>query len=378
VANNKEIIPGRFRVAILGAGGIAETHAEVLRGIPGVEPVAICDMQFSKAESFRDKLGLPAAYPRLETMLAEARPDVVHLAVSPVAHAQTALTCLEAGVHVFVEKPFCISSAECDRVARCATRTGAKVGVNHNLVFHPAVNRAIHAVREGRLGGIEHATIAFNVPLPELPWGPYSHWLFQSSENVVFELGAHPLSVVHRLFGRVLEAQTLCSGEKILPSGVRFYSTWQISMRCERGTASLLLSLSAGFEDLWLHIQGEDGVFHADIRRNTSFLSEKSPALGPKDDLRDSRQTARSIARDGVRHYKNYILASLQRKVPYPLQVASMDASIRAFYEALRSGATPPMSVAEGSAVVHACELAVAPLIGMPEMPDCPEVLSNG
>jgi predicted dehydrogenase len=378
VANKKEKSSAPFRVAILGAGGIAETHAEVLRGIPGVEPVAICDMQFSKAEAFRDKMGFPAAYARLDTMLAEARPDVVHLAVSPPAHAPTAQTCLEAGVHVFVEKPFCLSTAECDRIAGSAARTGAKIGVNHNLVFHPAVARAIQAVRQGRLGGIEHASIAFNVSMPELPWGPYSHWLFQSSENVIFELGAHPLSVVYRLFGRVLEAQTLCSGEKVLPSGVRFYSTWQISMKCERGTASLLLSLAAGFEDQWLHIQGEDAVCHADMRRNTVFISEKSPALGPKDDLRDSRQTARSIARDGIRHYKNYILASLGRRAPYPLQVASMDASIRAFYAALRSGATPPMSAAEGSAVVHACESAVAHLVLKPEMPDCPEVMSNG
>jgi predicted dehydrogenase len=378
VANNRDKSSGPFRAAILGAGGIAETHAEVLRGIPGVEPVAICDVQFSKAEAFRDKMGLRAAYPRLDTMLAEARPDVVHLAVSPPAHASTAQTCLEAGVHVFVEKPFCLSTAECDRVARSATLTGAKIGVNHNLVFHPAVARAIQAVREGRLGEIEHATIAFNVPMPELSWGPYSHWLFQSSENVIFELGAHPLSVVHRLFGRVLESRTLCSGEGVLPSGVRFYSTWQISMKCERGTANLLLSLSAGFEDLWLHIQGEDGVCHADIRRNTVFTSEKSPALAPSDDLRDSRQTARRIARDGIRHYKNYLLASLRRKASYPLQFAAIDASIRAFYDALRSGATLPMGVAEGSAVVHACESAVAHLVGRPGVPDCPEVMSNG
>src|SRR5260370_990741 len=106
-------------------------------------------------------------------------------------------------------------------------------------------------------------------------------------------------------------------------------------------------------------------------QRERGFRVRRPSTLGCPPVIRTG---ARSIAGDGVSHYKNYILASLQRKVPYPLQVASMDASIRAFYEALRSGATPPMSVAEGSAVVHACELAVAPLIGMPEMPDCPEV----
>ena len=347
-----------MRVAILGAGGIAESHAEVLAGIPGIERVAICDMQFSKAEAFRDKMGIPAAYSRLETMLAEVQPEVVHLAVSPPAHAATAVTCLEAGAHVFVEKPFCLSSEECDLVA--AARSKAKVGVNHNMVFHPAVTRALNAIRDGRLGSIEHATIAFNIPMPELQWGPYSHWLFQSSENVVFELGVHPFSVVHRLFGRVLETQTLCSGEKVLPSGVRFYSTWQISMRCERGTGNVLLSLAAGFQDVWLHIQGEDGICHADLRRNTVFLSDKSPALRPNDDLRDTLQAGYGIIRDGLRHYKNYIFSSLQRKVPYPTQYASMDASICAFYNALRQGVKPPMGFAEGAAVVHACELAVA------------------
>jgi predicted dehydrogenase len=378
LANNKEKTSARFRVAILGAGGIAETHAEILHGISDIELVAICDMQVSKAEAFRDKMRLPAAYSRLETMLAEARPDVVHLAVSPTAHASTAITCLDAGVHVFVEKPYCLSSEECDRVAAVASRTGAKIGVNHNLVFNPAVARAIQAIREGRLGQIEHATIAFNVPMAELPWGPYSHWLFKSSENIMFELGPHPLSVVQRLFGRVLEAQTLCSGEKILPSGVRFYSTWQVSMICERGTATLLLSLGAGFEDLWLHIQGEDGVCHADMRRNTVVVSEKTEMLGPSDDLRDARQAARTILEDGKRHHRNYILASLRRKAPYPLQVASMEASIRAFYDALRNGTKPPMSEVEGSAVVHACESAVARLLGKSAVTDYPQVMTNG
>jgi len=149
-------------------------------------------------------------------------------------------------------------------------------------------------------------------------------------------------------------------------------------MICERGTATLLLSLGAGFEDLWLHIQGEDGVCHADMRRNTVVVSEKTEMLGPSDDLRDARQAARTILEDGKRHHRNYILASLRRKAPYPLQVASMEASIRAFYDALRNGTKPPMSEVEGSAVVHACESAVARLLGKSAVTDYPQVMTNG
>jgi hypothetical protein len=90
------------------------------------------------------------------------------------------------------------------------------------------------------------------------------------------------------------------------------------------------------------------------------------------DDLRDSRQASRTISKDGIRHYMNYILASLRRKAPYPLQFASMDASIRAFYDALRNGTPPPMGATEGSAAVQACESVVAHLVTRDEMSDRP------
>jgi predicted dehydrogenase len=354
-----------LRAAILGAGGIAETHAQVLKALPGVECVAVCDMQEGKAEAFREKMQLPAAFQRLGNMLSEAKPDVVHLAVSPAAHCATALTCLEAGSHVFVEKPFCLTSEEAGRISALSARSGRVAGVNHNMVFHPTVQRAIQAVRTGRLGAIEHATIAFCVPMPELPSGPYTHWLFQNPGNIMFELGVHPLSVICRLFGRVLEAQTLCADERTLPSGVKFQASWQVSLRCERGTASLLLSLATGFHDVWFHIQGEDGVCHGDLRRDTVAFSDKSVLLGPNANLSDSWGKARQYARDGWNLYRNYLLSSLGRPVPYPLQYASMDNSIRAFYDALARSAVLPMGCPEGSLVVEACEKVIAPAIAV-------------
>ena len=365
-----------FRVAILGAGGIAETHAEVLQSIPGVELIAIGDAQFSKAENFRDKFQLAGAYPSLAAMLDEAKPDVVHLPVSPVAHAATAIACLERGVSVFVEKPFTLSTAECARVSAAAARSGAQVGVNHNVVFHPTVLRAIQAVKSGKLGAIEHASFGFNAPMPELPWGPYSHWLFQDTGNLVFELAVHPLSVTQRLFGRILEVKTLASGGKVLPNGVRFYSNWQLAMRCERGTASLQMSVAAGFPDNWIHIQGEDGACHANLHRNTLFLSEKSPLLRDQDDLRDAFQTVRSVAGNGIAHFKNNVQNSLRRTSAYP-QYESMKGSICAYYEALSRGAKPPVSDLEGTQVVEACALAVAEF-SQPQETRLEKVLLNG
>lgn len=349
----------RYRVAILGAGGIAETHAAIIKSIPGLDLCAVCDPVHDKAARFGRKHGIPAVYGALDRMLQERRPDVVHVSTPPPAHAATATACLEAGAHVFVEKPFCVSSEECRRVASAAVRSKCQVGVNHNLAFHPAVRRAISAVEQRTLGGLEHVTVCMNVATPQLTAGPFSHWMFRDTGNVVFELGVHPLSIVHRFFGRITSSRSLPAGRVVLPSGAIFYSTWQISMVCERGTAHVYLSVGTGFTDFWIRIQGEDGICHADIRRNTVFLSEKSPLMRPNDDLRDAFRSAGSIVSGGLRNYRNYVLSSLRRKVPYPPMNEAMISSITAYYSALMDGRKPPAGLEEGTAVVEACEAAV-------------------
>src|SRR5205814_4871803 len=116
--------------------------------------------------------------------------------------------------------------------------------------------------------------------------------------------------------------------------------------------------------DICLHIQGEDGICHADLRRNTVSVSEKSHYRRPNDDLLNSLRSAYGIARDGLSHYKNYVKASLRQKAPYPLQDASMESSIKAYYDAVNRGVKPPMSAVEGTAVVQACEAAVRHFAG--------------
>jgi len=66
----------------------------------------------------------------------------------------TRVECLGAGVNIFVEKPFALSSAEADSGGPVPRRDprGA-VGVNHNATFNPALLRMLDAIREGRLGG---------------------------------------------------------------------------------------------------------------------------------------------------------------------------------------------------------------------------------
>jgi len=196
-----------LRVALLGTGVIATPHAAALRQLGEmVTLVAVCDRDRAKADSFRQTWSIPAAYGDLDAMIDRERPDVVHVLLPPVAHASLARECLERGCHVFVEKPFCLSSEECGVVLRAAEISGRKVGVNHNLTFMPSVLKMVNEIRKWRLGELQHVTVMYNLPMPALAGGQHGHWMFGSPERIVFELGPHPFSVVHRLLGPVKSA----------------------------------------------------------------------------------------------------------------------------------------------------------------------------
>ena len=82
------------RVALAGAGYIADTHLAILRELPGVEVVAICDPALERARSAARRYGVANAVASLEE-LAPLAVDVVHLLVPPDRHAAVARECLE-------------------------------------------------------------------------------------------------------------------------------------------------------------------------------------------------------------------------------------------------------------------------------------------
>jgi predicted dehydrogenase len=131
---------GPIRVAIVGTGGIARVHAEALRPdpaatapdpAPGAPPaasaalVAAADVDADRLATFAREHGVSATYSRLDDLLRDARPDLVHICTPPFAHHQQALTCLRAGVSVLVEKPPVISLREFDELT-AAERTAAE------------------------------------------------------------------------------------------------------------------------------------------------------------------------------------------------------------------------------------------------------------
>jgi predicted dehydrogenase len=347
-----------LRVALLGAGNIASAHLAAIRELSGIEIAGVCDVNYERAVAVQRREGIAKAYADADTMLRECRPQIVHVLLPPAAHCEAATKCLEAGCHVFVEKPFCVTVEECRRVRDLAKSLGLKVGVNHNLVFMQGMMRLIKEIRDLRLGAIEHVAVIYTIPMPGLAKSPAAHWMFGESGRIMLELGPHPVSIICRLLGAVKDAATAVDGEIILRNGVRFFSTWMSSLVCERGTANLVLSTGGGWSSGSVHVIGQDGEAFVDLRRNTFRISEKDRYIRGGD-LADGMRNGLSVARQSLRNFLAYGMGATGLGKPYALQETSVKNSLENFYDAVRYGYAPTIGADEGTEVIEACSLVI-------------------
>jgi len=127
-----------LRVAFIGAGAMARNHLEAIRRrAPAASIVGVHDAAAGRAQDFAALAGTPA-YPSVDALLDEARPDVVHVCTPPAAHLAGARAAIEGGAHVYVEKPFALSAAAARELLTLAEHRGRLVCAGHQQLFDPA------------------------------------------------------------------------------------------------------------------------------------------------------------------------------------------------------------------------------------------------
>lgn len=125
----------KLRVAVLGAGKMALQHAAAIRFCDVAELVAVVD-PVVPADDIRAKFGAEVVvHTDVSAMLAAVKPDVVHVVTPPGTHTDLAKACLEAGAHVYVEKPFALTTQDAAEVLRLAAEKGLKACAAHQVLF---------------------------------------------------------------------------------------------------------------------------------------------------------------------------------------------------------------------------------------------------
>jgi predicted dehydrogenase len=83
-----------LKVAIVGCGKIADSHASQIQRIPGCEMVGACDREELMAKQICERFSIPASFTDLDDLISKARPDVVHITTPPQSHFAIARHCL--------------------------------------------------------------------------------------------------------------------------------------------------------------------------------------------------------------------------------------------------------------------------------------------
>src|SRR5436190_13679613 len=142
-----------IKVAIVGCGKIADSHAAQIQRISGCEIVGACDREELMAKQFCQRFRIARHFTDVEQLLAEAKPDVVHVTTPPGSHFALGRQCLLRGVHVYIEKPFTLNTRDAEELIELAKEKNLKPTAGHDDQFRHAARRMRGLVQEGYLGG---------------------------------------------------------------------------------------------------------------------------------------------------------------------------------------------------------------------------------
>lgn len=214
-----------MRVAVLGFGRMGRHHARCYAEIPGAALAAAADPDPAAREAAA-RLGA-RAYDSVDDLLGHERLDAVSVCAPTARHREIAVRCLDAGLHVLVEKPIASTLEDAEDIVRAAERAGRVLMVGHVERFNPAV-RALQRLIAGRLGTL------LQLHFQRLGLRPRA----EPDVPVVVDIGVHDLDLAAFLCGAPLEGVAALGGRAAL--GVPDFAC--LLARC--GSAAVTIQLS--------------------------------------------------------------------------------------------------------------------------------------
>ena len=196
-------VPRDVKVAIVGCGTIADRYAPGISRANGLEFVATTDLDSERAERLASAHSV-SAYDDLDTLLDESDASLICNLTTHEAHAPITKRCLNAGNHVYSEKPLAMNAAEARKLVELAEQRGLGLGCAPINLLGDAQQRAWRYLQEGRLGTVRTAYAECNIgrltewhsdPEPFLRAGP------------LYDGAVYPLTVLVGYFGPVVEIE---------------------------------------------------------------------------------------------------------------------------------------------------------------------------
>jgi predicted dehydrogenase len=179
------VAPRGLRVAVVGLGYWGPNLVRNLAELPEADVVAVCDTNRDLLERFSARDGRIRTTDRYASVISDPEVDAVVIATPVSTHHELASAALEAGKHVFVEKPLAASLDEALGLRALARERGLVLMPGHTFLYSPPVNKIRELITSGELGEI------YFISTSRVNLG-----LHQSDISVAWDLGPHDFSIL--------------------------------------------------------------------------------------------------------------------------------------------------------------------------------------
>ncbi len=207
---NKHPEDAPYKIGILGCGNRSKAHIAALNDVPEIEIAALCDVVAHKMDQRAQlikKKTVPQKYIDMDKMLQQADLDAIAIVLPNYLHKMAAVAALQAGKHVFCEKPMALTVADCNEMIAASEKARKAIQIGTQRRHGPAFIKAVDEIRKAPVGKILSSAVNsyrgdWRVPAAdEYPSGvKYWRLIQDQCGGVVYEMGAHTIDLNNWIF----------------------------------------------------------------------------------------------------------------------------------------------------------------------------------
>ncbi|GIK41973.1 MAG: oxidoreductase [Chloroflexota bacterium] len=144
----------KIRCGVIGLGWFGEHHVDALQQLPMAEVTAVCTRRSERVKEVAEKYQVPKSYTNYQDLLADPEIDMVTVVTHVGDHVQPTVDALQAGKHVFLEKPMADSVEACDQIIAAVEQSDKCFMVGHICRFDTVYALAKEEIDAGQIGQI--------------------------------------------------------------------------------------------------------------------------------------------------------------------------------------------------------------------------------
>ncbi len=316
----------KLRIGVVGCGRLGGFHSQKLAAMKDVELVAVVDPVSERAERLAAECGTTALS---EPLALIGKVDAVVIAASTSAHHALARPFLEAGIHVFVEKPITVTGEQAEELVSLADENGLVLQVGHVERFNPAFQAVLPYVDSPKF--IEASRC-----------GPFT---FRSMDvGVVLDLMIHDIDLVLSLVRSrpvqvdALGVSVLGGEEDVAHAVIRFESGCTAVLKASRVAYEPVRAMSIWTPRSWAKID---------------FAARNAEVVEPSETLLARRLDVRNLAPDEIEYYKENLYAEHLPRTRITTEPAdAIRRELRDFVDSIRTPRRPLVTGRDGAAAL--------------------------